>query len=263
MGRAYQFGFSEGNEAMFAQQDRYKKADTMLAVLEDHFPTGLSSLSVLTVGCSAGFIEKRLAERVGSVIGVDIDEPAIAFANKTQVRENLKFEPGDAMNLSFQSDTFDIVICSQVYEHVPDATQMMVEIRRVLRPGGVCYFAATNRYCVMEQHYFLPFLSIIPVAWAHVYLCVTGRGQHYYERHLGYFGLVRLCRDFERIDYTKRLIREPDRFATSYLFSGKPLKSLAARTMLRLAYWVFPGYIWLLRKHGDVQVRASSAKVED
>ena len=248
---------------MFAQQDRYKKADTMLAVLADHFPQGVTSLRILTVGCSAGFIERRLAEHADSVIGVDIDEPAIAFARKTHPRENLRFELGDAMNLSFPTDEFDVVVCSQVYEHVPDASQMMANILRVLRPGGVCYFAATNRFCVMEQHYFLPFLSIVPVAWAHVYLRMAGRGEFYYERHLGYFGLVRLCNGFERIDYTKRLILEPDQFATSYLLSGKRLKSLAAHTLMRFAYWFFPGYVWLLRKPTGPQEYASSTKTEN
>lgn len=248
MGRSYQLDFSDGNAAMFAQQDRYKKADTMLAVLSDHFPEGVSPLRVLTVGCSAGFIETRLAENVRSVVGVDIDAPAIQFAQNEHVRDNLQFVVGDAMNLAFPPSAFDVVICSQVYEHVPDASKMMSEILRVLRPGGVCYFAATNRFCIMEQHYFLPFLSVIPVSLAHVYLRATGKGRHYYERHLSYFGLARLCNAFVRIDYTRQLVRDPARFKTTYLFSGKPLKALVAKVMLRCAYWVFPGYVWLLRK---------------
>ena len=248
MGRSYQLAFSDGNAAMFAQQDRYKKADTMLAVLADYFSGDVSPLRVLTVGCSTGFIELRLAENVQSVVGVDIDAPAIFFAKKLHVRDNLQFAVGDAMNLSFPPEQFDVVICSQVYEHVPDASKMMTEIRRVLRPGGVCYFAATNRFCIMEQHYFLPFLSVIPVSMAHVYLRLTGKGQHYYERHLSYFGLTRLCMAFERIDYTKSLIVESAKFKTAYLFSDKPLKALIAKVMLRCAYCVFPGYVWLLRK---------------
>ena len=248
MGRSYQLDFSDGNAAMFAQQDRYRKGDTILAVLSDHFPDGVSSLKILTVGCSAGFIEMRLAESAGTVVGIDIDAPAIRFANRTHVRDNLYFAVGDAMNLSFPAEAFDVVVCSQVYEHIPDASRMMAEIRRVLRTGGVCYFAATNRFCIMEQHYFLPFLSVIPVPLAHIYLRLMNKGKYYYERHLGYFGLQRLCQSFERIDYTRSLVLEPERYKTTYLFSGKRLKSLIAKGMLRFAYWLFPGYIWLLRK---------------
>lgn len=233
---------------MFAQQDRYRKADTMLAVLSDQFKNDIASLNVLTVGCSAGFIEMRLAESMNSVIGVDIDAPAIRFASNTHRRHNLRFAVGDAMNLSFPADTFDVVICSQVYEHVPESARMMAEIHRVLRVGGVCYFAATNRFCVMEQHYFLPFLSVIPVPLAHLYLRLAGKGRYYYERHFSYFGLSRLCRGFERLDFTRHLVLEPARYHTTYLFAGKPLKQLAARLMLRFAYWFFPGYVWLLRK---------------
>jgi 2-polyprenyl-3-methyl-5-hydroxy-6-metoxy-1,4-benzoquinol methylase len=251
MSRPFQLDFSKDNEAMFAEQDRRRKADTMLAVLSDHFGGNLDVLRVLTVGCSAGFIESRLAEKVQSVVGLDVDAPAIAFAQKTHHRENLSFMVGDAMKLSFRSDSVDVVICSQVYEHVPDAAKMMAEIRRVLRPGGVCYFAATSRHCVMEQHYALPFLSIIPISWAHAYLRLTGKGQHYYERHFSYFGLVKLTADFERFDYTARLVEQPAQFGTSYLFDGKPLKTFLARFMLHALYWFFPGYVWLLRKDGN------------
>jgi 2-polyprenyl-3-methyl-5-hydroxy-6-metoxy-1,4-benzoquinol methylase len=248
MTRAYQYDFSDSNDAMFEQRERRKKADTMLAVLADNFRSGPESLTVLTVGCSAGFIEARLAEKVGSVVGIDIDEAAIDFARQTHSRENLSFELGDAMDLRFSADTFDVVVCSQVYEHVPDAEKMMASIYQVLRPGGVCYFAATSRFCVMEQHYFLPFLSVIPVALAHIYLRVAGKGTYYYERHLSYFGLVRICRAFTRIDYTARLVQQPGRFATTYLVDNSKLKSLAARILLAVGYWVFPGYVWLLRK---------------
>ena len=44
---------------------------------------------------------------------------------------------GDALRLPFPDDTFDRVICSEVFEHIPDDTGAMAEIRRVLKPGGV------------------------------------------------------------------------------------------------------------------------------
>lgn len=44
---------------------------------------------------------------------------------------------GDALHLPFPDDTFDRVICSEVFEHIPDDRGAMAEIRRVLKPGGV------------------------------------------------------------------------------------------------------------------------------
>lgn len=44
---------------------------------------------------------------------------------------------GDALRLPFPDDTFDRVICSEVFEHIPDDEGAMVELHRVLKPGGV------------------------------------------------------------------------------------------------------------------------------
>jgi SAM-dependent methyltransferase len=44
---------------------------------------------------------------------------------------------GDALRLPFPDDTFDRIICSEVFEHIPDDAGAMAELCRVLRPGGV------------------------------------------------------------------------------------------------------------------------------
>ena len=44
---------------------------------------------------------------------------------------------GDALRLPFPDDTFDRVICSEVFEHIPDDEGAMRELARVLKPGGV------------------------------------------------------------------------------------------------------------------------------
>jgi SAM-dependent methyltransferase len=44
---------------------------------------------------------------------------------------------GDALRLPFPDDTFDRIICSEVFEHIPDDAGAMAELRRVLHPGGV------------------------------------------------------------------------------------------------------------------------------
>jgi 2-polyprenyl-3-methyl-5-hydroxy-6-metoxy-1,4-benzoquinol methylase len=246
--RGYQTGFSHDNVRMYAVADRRRKAETMIAVLRDHFGPALAEQRLLNVGCSTGIIDRVLAEAVAGTVGIDIDAEAIAYANAQPGDGRSRFAVMDAMRMDFADAAFDIAICSQVYEHMPDARRMMQEVFRVLRPGGVCYFAATNRLCLIEQHYRLPFLSIIPVPLAHWYLRLLRRGRHYYERHLTVWGLRRLTQCFERIDYTARLVREPERFGTAYMVGTRNLKNMIVRAVLRGAYWAFPGYVWLLRK---------------
>lgn len=248
MERGYQHGFSEQGTAMFNIAERQRKAKTMVAVLKAQLGPDLSSLSVLNVGGSAGIIDDYLAGHFGQVTGIDIDEHAIRHAREHYQRDNLSFELGDAMALQYGNDTFDVVICSQVYEHVPDAVTMMQEIYRVLKPGGVCYFAAGNRLMLNEPHYNLPLLSVIPRPLAHLYMKLTGKGSRYYEKHLSYWGLKQLVRDFETIDYTRPIIETPGRFEAEYMIRPDTPKQRIAALMSRYLFWLVPGYIWILRK---------------
>ena len=246
--RGYQHDFSCTRPAMYEYEGRERKALTLLAVLGDALGDRLRTARVVNVGCSTGIMDSFIAPHVGTHLGIDIDASAVAYANATHVQPNLSFRLGDAMAIDVPDASCDVVICSQVYEHVPDPAQLMREIERILAPGGVCYLAATNRLCIVEQHYFLPFLSIIPVWMANWYLRILGRGKFYYERHLTYWGLRRLVRAFDVDDYTRRVIDDPERFHTAYMVGSGRLKPLLVRTLLRLAYWAFPGYLWVLRK---------------
>lgn len=235
--------------AVSNRQNREKKAKTMIAVLSDFLGSNFQSLSVLDIGTSTGIIANYLSKYFGKVIGIDIDAPAIEYARNNFIKENLAFEIGDSMNLNFSQNMFDVVICAHVYEHVSDADRLIKEIHRVLKPAGVCYFAAGNRLNIKEPHYHLPFLSIIPRQLAHVYLKMTGKGYFYHEKHLTYWGLKRIVRDFERIDYTTRVIANPQFFNADYKIKPGTNKSILAKLIVRYAYWLCPGYIWLLRKN--------------
>lgn len=249
--RGYQANFSALHPAVGADRaTRQRKAQTIIAILADHFGgiDGLRRMKVLDVGGSNGVIDATLANVFAHVTAVDIDEAAVRQAQRTEILPNLEFRVGDAMALEAAADSVDVAICAHVYEHVPDAARMMAEIRRVLRPGGVCYFAAGNRFQWMEPHYRLPLLSVIPSALAHLYLRVLGRGEYYYERHFSWWGLRRLAGDFALHDYTRRVIDDPVRFETAYMLPPGSLKHALARAVVRAAFPFVPTYLWLLEK---------------
>ena len=220
----------------------------MLAVLKDYMPKPISECDILNVGGSAGAIDNFLADHAKHVVGVDIDDGAIEHAKSTFGKKNLEFRVADALNLPFDDESFDIVICSHVYEHVPDPARMFEEIRRVLRKGGACYFSAGNRLMWNEPHYNLPLLAVLPRPLAHLYIRLAGKADFYHEKHLSYWGLKALVRDFKRSDYTVRLIEEPERFHTDYMLPPGSFKARAARIVAGWLYWALPGYIWLLGK---------------
>lgn len=232
---------------VYDNEGRRRKAITMVAVLQDYSDRTLDQLTLLDVGSSSGIIDDYLASHCKHVTGVDIDAEAMAFSQKEFGKDNLVFEQGDAMNLCFDGDTFDLVVCSQVYEHVPDAALMFAEIYRVLKPGGACYFSGNNRFMWMEPHYHLPLLSVMPRYFAHYYMRLAGKGDYYHEKHLTYWGLKRITDKFRRMDYTLEVIENPAKYHVEYLLAPGTPKWKAACLFARYCYWATP-HIWLLQK---------------
>lgn len=247
MKRDYQYNYSDIEPEVFDVEGRVRKARTTLAVLEDYLSRDLKELSLLDVGGSTGIIDNELTKHFGKVVGIDIDDGAIKYAREHFEAENLFFQVGDAMALEFEDESVDVVVCSHVYEHVPDPSTMMQEIHRVLKPGGACYFAANSRLMIMEPHYNLPFLSVMPRWLAHRYMRLAGKGDYYYEEHYSYWGLKKLVAAFRIHDYSAKVINEPDKFRVEYMLPPGSLKAKIAAMVVKFAYWASP-YIWMLEK---------------
>jgi 2-polyprenyl-3-methyl-5-hydroxy-6-metoxy-1,4-benzoquinol methylase len=248
MTRDYQYNYTSLQPSLYNSDKRIKKADTIIRVCQDFIQSSdLSGLNLLDVGSSNGIIDNYLAEFFGHVSGIDIDEPALAHARKTFARDNLTFEAGDAMKMSFPDNSFDVVVCTQIYEHVPDAKKMFGEIHRVLRPGGFCYFSGNNRLMFMEPHYRLPLLSLLPRPLAHQYVRLTGRGSHYHELHFSYWKLKRLCGAFNIVDYSAKVVSKPEQFGVDYMIKKGTMKWRAANVLASYAKWASP-LMWILQK---------------
>lgn len=241
--------FSETHpQAVYSLKTKTRKAATIVRVLRDYFGPDLSLCSVLDVGCSTGIIAGLLSEHVQEVYGIDRDEPAIRYAKRNFQKDTVTFHVASAMDMPFPDRRFHVVICAHIYEHVSNPAKMMAEIHRVLKPKGVCYFAAGNRINLMEPHHRLPFLSVLPRPLAHIYMRASGKGSRYPEKHLSYWGLRRLIREFYRIDYTRKIIEQAAAFSAEYMIQPDTLKARFAGWIVRHAYWLCPGYVWLLRK---------------
>ncbi len=247
--KGYQENFSlQHPEIYFGGSGRPQKADKMLRILHDAIDIDPGTAHALDIGCSTGAMSRLLAEHFGTVTGIDIDQPAIDHASRTYGTDRLRFRHGDAMQTLLPPNSIDVVICAHVYEHVPDPKRMMDEIDRILRPGGICYFAAENRLVWREGDYRLPLLSVLPKWLAHHYIRLAGRADEYYETLLTYWQLKDLTSAFIREDYTRRVVVAPERFAATDMIQPGSLRQKLALAVLDHAYWLFPDYLWILRK---------------
>lgn len=104
--------------------------------------------AVLDVGCGTGEITFRLAERFpeASFVGIDLEEQHLvrARARCAGYGPRVQFQTGDALNLPFADQRFELVVCRHVLQAVPDAGRVLAEIQRVLRPGGRAHLIAED-----------------------------------------------------------------------------------------------------------------------
>lgn len=248
MERNYQYRYSQLKPSLFDTDKRILKAETIIRVCQDFLKReDLSQLHLLDVGSSNGIIDNHLANHFGLVSGIDIDEPAMAHAQATFARKNLEFKQGDAMCMSMADDSIDVVVCTQIYEHVPDAKTLFREIHRILKPGGFCYFSGNNRLMLMEPHYQLPLLSVIPRTLAHRYVKLAGKADYYHEKHFSWWTLRRLCEQFNIVDYSAKVVADPEKFAVDYMLTKGSTKWQAARLISQYARWASP-MMWILQK---------------
>lgn len=244
----YQHNFADIYPQMYDRENRVRKAQTALCVLREELGGRIAQCRLLNVGSSSGAMDDAFANEFSEVVGVDIDARAVEFARANFARRNLRFELADGLDLPVEDASFDVAVCAQVYEHVPDQPRLLGEIYRVLKPGGICYFAATNRFILVEPHYRLWFLSWLPPFLADGYLRIAKRGERYYERMRSYRHLRKLVDAFEVVDYTAKIIADPLRYKFDYVLSPGSASQRIAGFIATYARWLCPGYVWVIRK---------------
>lgn len=96
----------------------------------------------LDLGCGRGGLVEQLGqEAAAKVVGVDPDWASLAEHRLP----HLPRAAGVSLALPFAADSFDLVFCSWLLEHLADPAADLAEIGRVLRPGGSFFFVTPNR----------------------------------------------------------------------------------------------------------------------
>jgi SAM-dependent methyltransferase len=107
-----------------------------------HWLVGQATGDVLDVGCSQGIASILCARRGSAVIGVDNRPDRVEYAladrdnEPPEVRARLDFRVADGSALGFPDASFDTVLMGEIVEHTEDASPLLAEAARVLRPQG-------------------------------------------------------------------------------------------------------------------------------
>ncbi|MFC3695477.1 bifunctional 2-polyprenyl-6-hydroxyphenol methylase/3-demethylubiquinol 3-O-methyltransferase UbiG [Chenggangzhangella methanolivorans] len=104
-------------------------------------------LSLLDVGCGAGVLAEPLSRFGATVSGVDPAPELIEVARAHAAESGLEiaYRAGAAEDLVAEGATFDIVVASEVVEHVVDVDSFVGVIGKLVKPGGLALFSTINR----------------------------------------------------------------------------------------------------------------------
>lgn len=107
----------------------------------------LDGLSVLDIGCGGGLVSEPLARLGGRVLGVDPSPETVAAARQHAAGSGLSvtYEAATVEALVGRGETFDLVVCLEVVEHVPDVGVFLGLAGRLVRPGGLAVLSTINR----------------------------------------------------------------------------------------------------------------------
>jgi ubiquinone/menaquinone biosynthesis C-methylase UbiE len=159
----------------YLQSDNYKTAKKLIELCG-------TENKIIDIGCGSGFIAKILNDNGNEVIGFDMLDSCI---NETR-KKGVFCWKADAKDLPIDNQCADIVIMSEVLEHLLETQEVLAEARRVLKKGGRIIITTPN---------FCSFRDRILVMFGHL----QAYSQH--SDHIKFFNKERLVREFKQAGF--------------------------------------------------------------
>ncbi len=107
----------------------------------------LAGLRVMDVGCGGGLVAEPLTRLGAHVTGIDpgVETIAAARAHATSQGLAIDYRAARIEDIAAASETFDVVTCLEVVEHIPDVSAFLTAAAKTVRPGGLLITSTINR----------------------------------------------------------------------------------------------------------------------
>lgn len=231
----------------WGNKGRNEKADAIFSTLISIFGNGIKDLDWLDIGCGSGGIAAQISTKVRAIEGID-PESWPQWEDLKEEQENLTLRQGyfDQESLPVPENSFDIIICNQVYEHVRNPKQLILNICKALKPGGVCYFAGPNFLWPIEPHVFWPFVHWLPRKFSQKLISVFNKSA---KLDANSKNLWQLKKYFKESGLTyEDIIPQRLAFRCNSLLRYRSALKLISIAMLPIT----PGFVFLLKKENNI-----------
>jgi 2-polyprenyl-6-hydroxyphenyl methylase/3-demethylubiquinone-9 3-methyltransferase len=177
---------------------------------------GLQGKRVVDVGCGGGILSESMARAGAQVTGIDLaDKPLkVAKLHKLESGVDVDYRLIAAEELAAaEPESFDVVTCMEMLEHVPDPVSVMTACARMVKPGGWVFFSTLNRnpksylFAIVGAEYVLNMLPKGTHDWARF---IKPHELAAYARQAGLDSVELMGMTYNPISKTYRLERNTD-----------------------------------------------------
>lgn len=149
----YNIYFTDKQYSKFKDLNSYFQKYRIAKVMQIYTPN--KNEKVLDLGCGWGTFCFALAPLCKEIIGIDYNEKGIDLCKKLSENfnfNNIKFVCTDAQNTGLESESFDVIICADLFEHLyPDTFEnVMNECNRLLKKGGKFVIFTPHKGHILE-----------------------------------------------------------------------------------------------------------------
>jgi 2-polyprenyl-6-hydroxyphenyl methylase/3-demethylubiquinone-9 3-methyltransferase len=149
----------------------------------------LAGKRVLDVGCVGGILSESMALRGADTTGIDMGETPLKIAKLHGLESGVKV---DYRQITVEQlaeerpESFDVVTCMEMLEHVPDPASVVSACAKLTKPGGQLFFSTLNRN---------PKSFLFAIVGAEYLLNLVPKGTHEHSKFIRPSELASWCRD--------------------------------------------------------------------
>ncbi|WP_430009739.1 bifunctional 2-polyprenyl-6-hydroxyphenol methylase/3-demethylubiquinol 3-O-methyltransferase UbiG [Methylophaga lonarensis] len=150
--------------------------------------SGLERAKVIDVGCGGGILSEAMAKAGAEVTAIDMGEMPLNVARLHALESGLTIDYQQSTTEAMaarSANSFDIVTCMEMLEHVPDPATVIQACATLAKPGGDIFFSTLNRH---------PKAWLLAVFGAEYLLNILPKGTHDYQRFIRPSELAAWCR---------------------------------------------------------------------
>jgi len=123
-----------------------RRIDCTIDLIKTIIPQSPSNLKVLDIGCGQGHKTKKIHELIPNAEISGLDYSLSAINKAVDDYSDINFCVANADDPPYQSEYFDIVVCNNVWEHVPYPVFLLSKISTITKPGGYLILSTPSRY---------------------------------------------------------------------------------------------------------------------